>query len=88
MADLYDDAPEGNPGPSKSDKSEGAATALLPKDFFGDKTLEPGTRCEVEVSRVLDDQVQVTKVPESEYKGEEPDDMPAPSESEMDAMMS
>lgn len=88
--DLYDDgagmeepgavAPEAAPEPEK-DSEGGAATSLLPKDFFGGKELKPGVRCEVEVARVTDGQVLVKKVPESEYKAS-----PEP-ESMMDAMM-
>lgn len=74
---------------SKTDK--GAATALLPKDFFGDKELKPGTRCEIEVTRVLEDQIEAKKVPQSEYrKGEGKHKMPDGSmmeDSEMEEMM-
>jgi len=90
MADPYDDSSTDTatetPAEDKGDsaKDEGAATALLDKDFFGDKELKPGTRCEVEVDRVLDDQVQVHKVPESEYKdADEAKESSSPSADDM-----
>jgi Zn-finger nucleic acid-binding protein len=45
---------------------------VLPKSFFGDKELEPGSRCEVEIVRVNEDDVEVKYVPHSE--GEENDE--------------
>lgn len=70
-----------------SAKDSGAATAVLPKDFFGDKTLEAGKRCEVEIQKIMDDQVLVSKVPDSEYKdkesGEPPDTAPESSSEDM-----
>jgi hypothetical protein len=48
-------------------------TALLPTDFFQGKELTPGSICKVQISRVLDGQVEVTYVPHSEEEevGEE-----------------
>lgn len=92
--DMYDDggdtAVETPPAETEKEEStdkEGAATATLPREFFGDKTLEPGKRCEVEIQRVMDDQVLVSKVPESEYgKGKE-EVAEAPESSGTDDMM-
>lgn len=39
------------------------ATSVLPKDFFQGKELEPGTRCEIEIVRVHDQDVEVSYVP-------------------------
>jgi len=72
MADIYDDGGSDTatetPAEEKSTKDEGAATGLLSKSFFGEKELKPGDRCEIELDRVFDDQVQVHKVAESDYK--------------------
>ena len=87
--DLYDDgggsdsATIESPAEKPSEKKEGAATGLLSKDFFGGKELKPGTRCEIEVDRILDDQVMVRKVPESDYSKPEESMMPAESEDMM-----
>lgn len=88
--DLYDDgggmnSPAVSENPSEqSEESDGAPESLLPKSFFGDKELEPGKRCEVEIVRVEEDQVLVKKVPESEYSSNEEE---APPRGEMESMM-
>lgn len=41
-------------------------TALLPKASFMGKDLKPGTRCEFEIVRVHDDEVEVKYVPHEE----------------------
>jgi len=58
--------------PETKPKDDGAATELLSKSFFGDKTLKPGTRCEVEIVKITDSQAIVKTVPESDYD-DEPD---------------
>lgn len=89
--DLYDDGgvaeepAAASPPEKESSNDEGAAEALLPKEFFGGKELKPGSRCEIEIVRVTDDQVIARKVPESEYRDTE-DETPAP-ESAMSDMM-
>lgn len=87
MADdnLYEDGGETTP---KKGNDDGGATALLDKTFFGDKELKPGVRCEVEITRVMDDQVMVKKVPESEYKSstDTEGEIPEP-DAEMESLM-
>lgn len=78
--DLYDDGgDDASSAPTEEQDKEGEATSLLPKSFFGDKAVEKGKRCEVEITAIYDDQVQVTKVPESDYK-DEPEEVAATSE--------
>jgi hypothetical protein len=67
--------------PETKPKDDGAATELLSKSFFGDKSLKPGTRCEIEIVRVTDSQVIARKVPDSEYHD---DDAPAANDDLMD----
>lgn len=52
-------------GEYESDK-----TALLPKSFFGDKDLEPGKTCKVEVVHIYEDEVEVKYVGEKGEKSE------------------
>ena len=93
---MYSDSGDSTPSPAAS-KPEGSgedeqkegdtATALLPKSFFGSKPLEPGTRCEVEIEKVHEDEVQVSYVPMDKSKDKEsPARDSAPDE--MDTMMS
>lgn len=56
---------DSEPTPETKDNS-GANTGLLPKEFFQGKELEIGSRCEVEIQRVHDTQVEVTYVPHTE----------------------
>lgn len=81
MANDYDDS---GTEPAEPRKDKGEATELLRRSFFGDKELKPGTRCEVEVVRVMDEQVSVKKVPESEYRDE---DEELTEDSEIEQMM-
>lgn len=68
-----------------TENDNGAATALLPKNFFpGDKPLEPGNVCKVKIARVLDDQVEITYVKKYEEDDEE---MKVPEEDEVAEMM-
>lgn len=81
MADMYDDD---SPDPAEPKRDKGEATALLPKDFFpGDKPLEPGNVCKVKISRVLDDQVEVTYVHDRKLE----DEAEVEEEDEVAAMM-
>lgn len=56
-----DDAPASDDS-SSSDKMD-AETSLLPKSMFGDKDLEPGHICKVEIVKTYGDQVEVKAVP-------------------------
>jgi hypothetical protein len=74
--DNYDDdgggvAAAAEPAAAGKESEEGAPDTLLPKSFFGGEELKPGMRCEVEIVRVMPDQVMVKKVAESEYAGKE-----------------
>lgn len=59
--DYYGDGGGENVPMAESEESadETGKTGLLPKDFFQSDELEPGVRCEIEVVRVFDDQVEV-----------------------------
>ena len=63
--EAVDEAPaaEEMPEEAKEDAKGEDRTALLPKAVFAGKDIEPGTRCEVEVVRVHDDEVEVKYVP-------------------------
>lgn len=62
--DLYSDGQSEAPAETKDDS--GSNDSLLPKEFFQGKELEVGSRCEVEITRVLSDQVLVKYVPHTE----------------------
>ncbi len=93
MAEMYS-TPEPEPAPEGEDDAgmevdnpteSSEQTALLPTDFFQGKELEPGSTCEVRISRVLDGQVEVTYVPHSEPEvGEE---AAYPEDEEMSGLM-
>lgn len=72
--DPYFADAEGAADPGGSPKEESSetdsATSLLPTSFFGGKAVEPGYRCEVEVVRVHDDQVEVKTCSESSGESE------------------
>lgn len=75
--DIYDDAGMSESAPEKAEpesNSSGSPEELLSRSFFGDKELEIGKRCEVEIVKLMPDQVLVKKVPDSEYK-EKPEPM-------------
>lgn len=83
MAESEEESPETE---QTSDDSEN--TALLPRDFFEGKDLEPGTRCEVEIVHGYEDEVEVKYIPHKK----EGEDRPMRSamedaEMEMDGMM-
>lgn len=71
MADsMYDgDEAEAPPAPEESESKEqesGEETALLPKSLFSGKDIEPGSKCEVEVVHVYEDEVEVKYVKHKE----------------------
>lgn len=67
MADYYDDDESEDMGRgAPSDDESTGQTGLLPKSFFGDKPLDPGTICSVEIVKAYDDQVEVRYVPHDE----------------------
>lgn len=85
QSDLYDDRPQDSPKPDaaadeKREHQDDQQTGMLPKTFFGGKDLTPGTRCEVEIEQVMDDEVHVRYVPhsESDDKGAGKDAPPPP----------
>lgn len=65
--DLYDVDPRATPEKSEGEEAK-AETALLPKSFFQGKELEIGSRCEVEIERVLDEEVEVRYVEHDKAK--------------------
>ena len=69
--DMYEDGEETNTPEDAEGKTEAAAseTGLLPKGFFQGKDLSPGNRCEIEIVKAYDDQVEVKYVPHQKDKG-------------------
>jgi len=83
--DPYSDADTTDTSRPEEDANGETATSLLPKAFFMGKTLEPGSRCEVEVVRVHDDQVEVSYV---QHEAENETEQPLPEyDAEMAGMM-
>ena len=64
MSDEGDssETPDAAPADDQSayDDQPASQTALLPTDFFGGKSLQPGATCTVKIVKVLDGQVQVS----------------------------
>lgn len=88
MADPNYPGADDEPSPSetpdtpdnpKEDKDEN--TALLPKDFFGDKELKPGNQCTIEIVRSYEDEVEVRYV-KHEDESKEPEEESANSKLE------
>ena len=89
---MYDDG--GDPlaegdamGDAKGEMSDEKQTALLPKNFFGGKELEPGRECKVKIQKVYDDEVMVEYVPHGEKESSDEGDMAENPVDEMDALM-
>lgn len=78
----FEAAPEAEPAESK-----GTKTTLIPIDFFEGKELEPGTTCEVRITKVHDDQAEVEYVPHTEEEAPELGEETAPMPSGMEEMM-
>ena len=58
-----------------SPETEGEETTLVPKSFFAGADKKPGDRCEVEVVRSFEDEVQIRYVKHDESpEDEEPSD--------------
>lgn len=77
--------------PESKDQEDDSQTELLSKSFFQGKDLQIGSRCEVEIVQIMDDQVAVKYVPhdeEKEDKAAEPQAQPqaAPGDSSMTSM--
>lgn len=68
--DNYGDAamPEAASADTAAPQEAGdsASTGLLPREFFQGKDLTPGTKCEIEVVKVHDDQAEVRYMPHEE----------------------
>jgi hypothetical protein len=75
-AAVQEPQPESETEPEK-EESAGEQTALLPKAIFMGKELEPGSRCQVEIVREHDGEVEVKYVPHQSGK----------ARSEMDELM-
>lgn len=71
-------APQGEPPKDQKSQDEDP-TELLSKSFFQGKDLEVGSRCEVEITQIMDDQVSVKYVPHEESKTEERSESMPPS---------
>ena len=66
---------------AESAEAEGEGrTAILPKDVFMGKPLEPGTRCEIEIVKVHDGEVEVKYIPHGEEEEPVEEEMPIEEE--------
>lgn len=90
---LYEDSSDSadpldstDTGADKSEMSDEPQTALLPKNFFGGKDLEPGRECKVKIKKVYDDEVQVEYVAHGTNDDEGASDS-APEDREMSEAM-
>ena len=84
---AYDSYDEPVAETKDNNSKDDSKTGLLPKSFFGDKSLEPGKVCKVEIEHVYEDEVSVRYIPHSEAKEddkepEEPEETAAEPESE------
>lgn len=94
--DYYDEGPDREGAPDADDQAQvqdesetETQTALLPKSFFLEKDLDPGVRCEVEIDRVLEDEVQVHYVPHDDLSPEKKEEYAEePTEETPDEMYS
>ena len=95
-SDNYDDSPapaasDGGDMPEESKTDKDGQTSILPKSFFGGKDIKPGDKCDVEVVRVHENDVEVAPCSgheddeDSEMPGEQPE--PAAPPSSMSSMM-
>ena len=104
--DNYDDSPTPPPAATKEagapkdggDDDDGGKTSILPRSFFGGKDLKPGDKCEVTVSAVHENDVEVTpcdsgddeseeQPPDEEGGDQPPDAAAAPMPGSMASMM-
>jgi hypothetical protein len=91
MADsMYDsDESEKPAAPEEHESKEqesGEETALLPKSFFAGKDIEPGSKCEVEVVHVYQDEVEVRYVKHDKKKDSDAKEDSEPSMKDKIAM--
>lgn len=79
MYDGEGDEPEAPESPQEESKEQesGEETALLPKAFFAGKSIDPGTKCEIEIVHGYDDEVEVKYVPHGTKKESKPDSEPS-----------
>jgi hypothetical protein len=78
-----DDNPyESNDREEPAKKEAADDTDLLPRAFFAGKSLEPGSKCEVEIVHVYDDEVAVKYVAHKASKDDEPADDAVEEETE------
>lgn len=89
--DLYSDGGATDAAAPEQREADGATTGLLAKDFFQGKDPKPGDKCEVEVVKVYDDQVEVRysrKSDDDEEASVVEEELESPSgDSEMIALM-
>lgn len=69
--DNYYPTEEAMPAAESEPTDDVTETATLPKSFFGDKEKKPGDRCEVEVVRLYDDEVEVKYIPHADKEESE-----------------
>lgn len=86
MPNYYDDPPEADsepmpPKPEDTQEQGSPQTAVVPKEVFGSEELKPGQVCKFKVSRVMDKEVLLTKLP-YDQSDESSEDEEAPPEPE------
>lgn len=88
MAEETDDLYSDSESPPEAKDDSGSNEALLPKEFFEGKPLEVGGRCEIEIVRVMDDQVLAKYRPHTDDQPRKSEDETAqPVDAEMSEMM-
>lgn len=83
-------AEDENPESAMDATEEESEQALLPKSFFAGKDLEIGSKCEVRVEGIYDDEVAVSYVPkkkDKDGKDKDSDDESKPKRDSMDGAM-
>lgn len=77
----YEDGPSPAPQADQQGEKEQdvGGEGLLPAAFFQGKELQPGTRCEIEITEVHGDEVAVKYVPHEEPKEETDEAAPEPA---------
>jgi hypothetical protein len=64
--------PQSQPAEDQDQKGGEDQTALLPKSFFSEEDLKPGYKCQVEITGIHDNEVEVKYLGSPEHEEEAP----------------
>jgi hypothetical protein len=81
---YYDDSPDSQ-APSPSADSTDVKTSILPKSFFGGRDLKVGLKCDVEITAIHENDVEVkgcSSPDEDDTDSQDDESTEAPSDSE------